>query len=57
MSYIPVVKEVIDVGQVNGELGAKYDPVSASLHLQEVLSHGSSEELLSDYDEMPVEIG
>ena len=33
------------------------DPVLSDLCSQEVLSHGSSEDLLSDYEDLPVEIG
>ena len=47
----------VSEGPVNGEEQDKHDPVLSDLCSQEVLSHGSSEDLLSDYDYLPVEIG
>ena len=41
----------VSEGHVNG------DPDLKDLCSQEVLSHGSSEDLLSDYEDLPVEIG
>ena len=42
---------------MNGEVQDKQDPGLNDLCSQEVLSHASSEELLSDYEDLPVEIG
>ena len=49
----------VSEGHVNGEVQDKHDPGLNNSCSQEVLSHGSSEELLSDYmyEDLAVEIG
>lgn len=48
---------IVAGGSSVSECHVNGDPVLKDLCSQEVLSHGSSEDLLSDYEDLPVEIG